>query len=566
VVTYTNDSAGRLNALSTTATSYGPSAGVSNIGYAAHHGLKTETYGNGLIHAVNYNNRLQTTEIKLGTSGSPGSAVSLGYGYGTTDNNGNVRSHTYSGGGLSYTQSFDYDALNRLTTSSESGSSWSQTNGYDRYGNRWIDLGGGNQSLYFTTSNNRIAGSSYDSAGNLLNDGAHSYSYDAENKITDVDSLSAYVYDGEGQRVRKLAGENLRFVYGIGGQLIAEFSGVNGLLLKEYVYGASGLLATIEPTGVNSNGTRYTTPDHLGSPRVVTNSVASVISRHDYMPFGEELGAGVGGRTTGIGFPGASDGLRKKFTAHERDNETGLDYMQARYYQNLQGRFTSADPLLASGKSANPQSWNRYSYVLNNPVRLTDPTGYDGTDTNPDPQQKPPPQPKTLDLRLDPNIVSAIKEIKENATPLKTGESPQLTSVVVVEGQTSNVENTNLIDASGTVSPRPFTGTIKPIAYIPLDQRDNIIPSGNGIVLTEQVKTVRGPDATATGRVLPPPNGVFIDIQSIPKGMETVEIKQGVRVEQGRIQIDFGPHQIIKDAEAGTINFTRGPQKQRILP
>src|SRR6185503_9291268 len=147
---------------------------------------------------------------------------------------------------------------------------------------------------------------------------------------------------------RKLVGENLRFIYGIGSQLIAEFSGSTGSLQKEYIYSASGLLATIEPTAVNSSGTRYTTPDHLGSPRVVTNSGASVISRHDYMPFGDELGTGVGGRTTGMGYPGSSDGLRKKFTAHERDTETGLDFAQARFYSSIQGRFTSADPLLAS--------------------------------------------------------------------------------------------------------------------------------------------------------------------------------------------------------------------------
>lgn len=94
--------------------------------------------------------------------------------------------------------------------------------------------------------------------------------------------------------MRKLLGENLRFIYGIGGNLIAEFSGSNGALKKEYIYGPSGLVATIEPTAVNANGTRYTTPDHLGSPRVLTNSSAGVVSRHDYMPFGEELGAGVG--------------------------------------------------------------------------------------------------------------------------------------------------------------------------------------------------------------------------------------------------------------------------------
>src|SRR6185503_4860972 len=87
-----------------------------------------------------------------------------------------------------------------------------------------------------------------------------------------------------------------------------------------------------------------TTPDHLGSPRVVTNSSAGVISRHDYMPFGEELGAGVGGRTTGMGFSGTTDGTRQKFTAKERDTETSLDYFGARYYTSIQGRFTGADP------------------------------------------------------------------------------------------------------------------------------------------------------------------------------------------------------------------------------
>ena len=130
---------------------------------------------------------------------------------------------------------FGYDSLNRLTTSNEnSGANWSQTNGYDRYGNRWIDLGGGNQSLYFTASNNRITGSSYDASGNLLNDGTHAYTYDAENKIAKVDNVSAYVYDGEGRRVRKLLGENLRFVYGISGQVIMDFSGTTGALTKEY--------------------------------------------------------------------------------------------------------------------------------------------------------------------------------------------------------------------------------------------------------------------------------------------------------------------------------------------
>ena len=55
--------------------------------------------------------------------------------------------------------------------------------------------------------------------------------------------------------------------------------------------------------------------------------------------------------------------------------ETGLDYFGARYYASTQGRFTSTDPLLSSGSVEDPQSWNRYSYVLNNPLRLIDPDG-----------------------------------------------------------------------------------------------------------------------------------------------------------------------------------------------
>jgi RHS repeat-associated protein len=63
------------------------------------------------------------------------------------------------------------------------------------------------------------------------------------------------------------------------------------------------------------------------------------------------------------------------FTGKERDAETGLDYFGARYMSSAQGRFTSPDPLLSSGRPWDPQSWNRYSYVLNNPLRYTDPLG-----------------------------------------------------------------------------------------------------------------------------------------------------------------------------------------------
>lgn len=116
--------------------------------------------------------------------------------------------------------------------------------------------------------------------------------------------------------------------------------------------------------------------DHLGTPRMLADRTGSLagVRRRDFMPFGEEVGAGVGGRTTAHGYS-QPDGVRQQFTGAERDAETGLDFMQARYYGSTLGRFTSVDPLMASAKLGNPQTWNRYTYALNNPLRYIDPSG-----------------------------------------------------------------------------------------------------------------------------------------------------------------------------------------------
>jgi RHS repeat-associated protein len=97
------------------------------------------------------------------------------------------------------------------------------------------------------------------------------------------------------------------------------------------------------------------------------------IERHDYLPFGEEILGAEGGWRTGVAGYGGPGSIRQKFTGKERDSETGLDFFGARYYSGAQGRFTSVDPL--GGELANPQSLNRYTYALNNPLRFTDPTG-----------------------------------------------------------------------------------------------------------------------------------------------------------------------------------------------
>src|SRR5439155_20398213 len=125
--------------------------------------------------------------------------------------------------------------------------------------------------------------------------------------------------------------------------------------------------------------------DQLGTPRMVFDQSGSLAttSRHDYLPFGEDL-AGVGGRTATLGYTGV-DSARQKFTGYESDTETGLNFAQARYQSPTQGRFTSPDPYviffeMKRGRDAEeeqemlleylmePQNWAKYNYGLNNPL------------------------------------------------------------------------------------------------------------------------------------------------------------------------------------------------------
>jgi RHS repeat-associated protein len=133
-------------------------------------------------------------------------------------------------------------------------------------------------------------------------------------------------------------------------------------------------------SGMNSSASviNWLVADHLGTPRMIFDKTGSLanVKRHDYLPFGEELFAGVGGRTTQNGYSG--NAIRQKFTSYERDHETGLDFAQARYYANAMGRFKSIDPENAGADITEPQSWNGYSYVENNPLNFIDPDGLTG--------------------------------------------------------------------------------------------------------------------------------------------------------------------------------------------
>ncbi|HMM80491.1 MAG TPA: RHS repeat-associated core domain-containing protein [Pyrinomonadaceae bacterium] len=115
----------------------------------------------------------------------------------------------------------------------------------------------------------------------------------------------------------------------------------------------------------------YLTTDHLGSPRVATDERGSVTSRRDFTAFGEE--SFTAQRTQGLGYQPTE--IRQNYTGYEKDEESGLEYAQARYYNATHGRFTSVDPLTASATIRNPQTLNRYSYALNSPYKFTDPLG-----------------------------------------------------------------------------------------------------------------------------------------------------------------------------------------------
>ncbi len=156
---------------------------------------------------------------------------------------------------------------------------------------------------------------------------------------------------------------------------------------------------------------RWVVADQLGTPRMTVDRTGSLtgVSRHDYLPFGEEIGAGVGGRTAAQGYVG--DSLRQKFTSKERDTETGLDYFLARYYSSAQGRFTSPDEFTGGPDElydfvddasanptfyadlTNPQSLNKYQYAYNNPLRYVDPDGHEPDAVDFDPQGRVVPMP-----------------------------------------------------------------------------------------------------------------------------------------------------------------------------
>jgi RHS repeat-associated protein len=367
---------------------------ASNFDYSATGSVKKMKLGNGLWETAQVNERYQLTQVGLGTTNANNNLFKIDYEYGelnadgtTVDagkNIGMIAKTTTTIPGTTFSQTFKYDAINRLTEAKEFNpttptvNNWKQTFGYDRFGNRTnFSQTIGTQTLALTNinhptidqANNRFTtgqGYQYDFNGNLIQDAeGRTFTFDGNDKQIEVKETNAspsdpkigrYFYDASGARVKKVTQlETTVFVYDAGGALAAEYSTQT---------------APTNPT------TSYMTTDHLGSPRVITDKNGNVISRRDFMPFGEELNAGVGGRSESQKYASyGSDNVRKRFTGYEKDDETQLDFAEARMYQNKHGRFTAVDPLMASASPINPQTFNRYVYTGNNPINYTDPSG-----------------------------------------------------------------------------------------------------------------------------------------------------------------------------------------------
>jgi RHS repeat-associated protein len=207
-------------------------------------------------------------------------------------------------------------------------------------------------------------------------------------------TMTAYVYDAEGNRVAKgvisswpanglcpnLAAAGVftptaSYILGLSNEQITETDG-QGQWKHTNVYAAGTIIATYDaPSGTPA--LHFQLEDWLGTRRVQTNINGTPEESYFNLPFGDGLTT-----MTPPGAPAtADDATEHHFTGKERDTESGNDYFGARYYASSMGRFMSPDwsakvePIPYS-KLDNPQSLNLYAYVLNNPLTRVDADGH----------------------------------------------------------------------------------------------------------------------------------------------------------------------------------------------
>jgi RHS repeat-associated protein/uncharacterized repeat protein (TIGR01451 family) len=201
----------------------------------------------------------------------------------------------------------------------------------------------------------------YDANGNMTtrveNGLTYTQTFDAENRLISVtvnSQTTQFVYNGGGNLVKKIKPDGSKTLYVGGIYEVDKSSGGTVTGTKTY-YPAAGAMRI-------GSTLYYVLKDHLGSASVVTNSTGTIVGEDRFFAFGETR------FTTGTMF------TDKLYTGQRQMADLGIYHYGARFYSPKLGRFLSADTIVPG--FANPQNLNRFSYVTNNPLRYTDPTGH----------------------------------------------------------------------------------------------------------------------------------------------------------------------------------------------
>ncbi|WP_205701916.1 RHS repeat domain-containing protein, partial [Pseudidiomarina mangrovi] len=310
---------------------------------------------------------------------------------------GNLASQTvYSNNGASSsTESYSYDDLHRLTSSSlTSGGSISYS--YDATGNLTqksdyassMTYGasgksnsgnaGPNAVLSATLVGGGSASFTYDNNGNLTSGAGKSITYNAMNKPTQITANGTTVsfsYDANWQRFKKVIGSSSTLYY-IDGSVEVELTG-GDTITRTYIDDIAVIKRTEHASqALASHEITYTLRDRLGSVVTLTNHNNLIMEHRSYDPFGKPRYGTMQPSSSATLFNVANGTpfTMRGFTDHEHIDEAQLIHMNGRVYDYNLGRFLSVDPFIQS--PGNSQSMNPYSYIMNNPLGGTDPSGY----------------------------------------------------------------------------------------------------------------------------------------------------------------------------------------------
>jgi RHS repeat-associated protein len=324
--------------------------------------------------------------IELGTTGNNSANYCLVYNYYSgsnpsscalpsqgASNNGNVMGYRYQDSvtsSQSHTAAYAYDTLNRLSTAQAKdfnqnclwGVSMPTSNGYDRWGNllnRTVTCGTAttlSRSIN-PPGSNHISGFSYDAAGNVTADGVHTYQWDAEGRASSIDG-AAQTYNALGERVYSVyPGAPISLVFDPAGQLMGAIWGWGW---NYFLYFQGRMLVDYE-----ADGAHFGHASALGSVSQYTDWTGTTAQPILFYPWGQ-----VWQNPTGQ----LGNALHQEFASLPGYDPSLDQYVtQFRRYSPTAGIWLSPDPL--AGDISNPQSLNRYAYVLNNPTSLTDPLG-----------------------------------------------------------------------------------------------------------------------------------------------------------------------------------------------